>query len=63
MKSKLPIHKVILTLMVSYGITSYINTEFNPLNLGVGVRMLQVMLTGFSLVAQYALNDINNNKH
>jgi hypothetical protein len=57
MKNKISLYQIFLTLAISYCITSYINAEFNPFNLGLGARLFQVTLTGFSLMVQYALKD------
>jgi hypothetical protein len=57
MKNKISLYQIFLTLAISYCVTSYINAEFNPFNLGIGARLLQVALTVFSIIVQYAIND------
>jgi len=54
---KLPLKNIIITIVLSYLITSYINAEFNPIKLCLEVRLLQVFITGLSLFIQWGIKN------
>lgn len=53
---KLPVKNIIITIVFSYLITSYINAEFNPIKLDPIIRLIQILFTGLSLFIQYTEN-------
>lgn len=55
---KLPVKNIIITIILSYLITSYISAEFNPMKLPLGVRLLQVFTIGLSLYIQYGIKNL-----
>lgn len=61
----LNLKEIILSIVVSYFITAYINMEFNPNNWVIEVRIAQIGLIGISLFFQAMFKDLikdNNGK-
>ena len=51
----LTIKEILKTIIVSYLITSFVNSELNPFNLSVEVRIIQVFIIAILLFAQLAI--------
>lgn len=56
MKS-LSIKQILITIVLSYLIISFVNAEMNPFNLAVYVRTMQVFIIGISLAIQLAIKN------
>jgi hypothetical protein len=56
MKS-LSIKQIVITILVSYLVTAFINAELNPFNLSMHARFVQVSITLCSLVVQLGIKN------
>ena len=56
---KLTIKEILITIIVSYLVVSYVNGQFNPLNLSLGARLIQMFILGLSLFAQLMIKKDN----
>jgi hypothetical protein len=56
MKS-LSIKQILITIVISYLITSFVNAELNPFNLSNEVRIIQIFIIGFSLLIQLGIKN------
>ncbi len=54
---KLTIREILITIIASYLVVSYVNAQFNPLNLSLGARLTQIFLLGLSLFAQLLIKN------
>lgn len=59
MKNLLSIKEILLTIAISYILTSYINNNFNPFILSKEAKIIQVLIIGVSLFLQAMYKDIN----
>lgn len=55
----LSIKQIFITIIITYLITSYINSEMNPFNWKVTVRVLQIFITAVSLGIQLGIKNTN----
>jgi hypothetical protein len=56
MKS-LSIKQILITILVSYLITAYVNSELNPFNLGVEAKVIQIFIITISLGVQLGIKN------
>jgi hypothetical protein len=49
--------QIIITIVIGYLITSYVNKEFNPFNLTMSARILQCLFIGTSLLIQLGIKN------
>ena len=56
---QLSIKQIFITILISYLITAYVNSEMNPFNLDVTVRVLQIFITVVSLGVQLGIKNSN----
>jgi hypothetical protein len=56
---KLTIKEVLITIIISYLIVSYINNEFNPFNLSLEARVIQIFLIGVSIFTQLMMKNLH----
>jgi hypothetical protein len=56
MKS-LSIKQILITIIISYIITSFVNAEINPFNLSIDGRMIQIFILGVSLAVQLGIKN------
>jgi hypothetical protein len=56
MKS-LSIKQILITILVSYLITAYVNSELNPFNLGVEAKVIQIFITSVALSVQLLIKN------
>ena len=54
---QLSIKQIFITILISYLITSYVNSEINPFNWDVTVRVLQIFITAVSLGVQLGIKN------
>lgn len=57
----LSIKEILVTIAISYILTSYINNNFNPFELSKETKIIQVIIIGVSFFLQAMFNDINKN--
>lgn len=56
MKS-LSIKQILITFVISYLVTSFVNAELNPFNLSNEVRFFQMFFSGLSLLIQLEIKN------
>lgn len=54
---KLSIKEILITIIVSYLITSFVNAEINPFNLSLYARLIQVFVILTSLLVQLGIKN------
>lgn len=53
----LTIKEILITIIVSYLITSFVNAELNPFNLSEYARVIQVFIIAISLFVQLGIKN------
>ena len=56
---KLTLKEIAITIVVSYLGTAYVQSDFNPFNWSVEVRVFQIILAGTSMYIQIAIKNYN----
>lgn len=56
---QLSIKQIFITILISYLITAYVNSEMNPFNLDVTAKVLQIFITAVSLGLQLGIKNLN----
>jgi len=62
MKNINRLKEIIITIIISYLITSYVANEFNPFKLTIDARVVQVFMTATLIFVHQMLRDELKNK-
>jgi hypothetical protein len=53
----LSIKQILITILVSYLITSFVNAELNPFNLSMYARVIMIFIISISLLVQLGIKN------
>ena len=53
----LSVKQILITIVISYLITAYIHNNINPFELSIYVKVIQVFVTGTSLLIQLGIKN------
>lgn len=58
----LTLREILITILVNYSVTAYIQAEANPFYWEINLRFTQLLFLGLSLFIQIAIKDITKDR-